>query len=166
MRLEEKLTVLRKKKGLTQADLAEAVCVSRQAVSQWESGRTFPSMEKQLALSRLYGVSPEALYWEDTAREAEEGPEAVPEDAPPLTEDAAEMGGLQADLSHKHKRRKRIVVIALVICVCCGTLLWGYLTNSRAHARNYLIVGAVVSAGGSFAYFLYSLLKKIKEEKK
>lgn len=38
MRLDEKLAHLRKKKGLTQLELAEAVKVSRQAVSKWESG--------------------------------------------------------------------------------------------------------------------------------
>lgn len=160
MERKDNLSRLREQKGLTQQELAEELGVSRQAVSQWESGRTFPSMEKQLALSRLYGVSPEALYWEDTAREAEEGPEAVPEDAPPLTEDAAEMGGLQADLSHKHKRRKRIVVIALVICVYCGTLLWGKLANSLAMATGYLIWETIFLAAGSTIKLIWRNRKK------
>ena len=38
MKLDEKLVHLRKEKGLTQLELAEAVNVSRQAVSKWESG--------------------------------------------------------------------------------------------------------------------------------
>jgi len=42
MKLDEKLIYLRKKKGLTQLELAEAVNVSRQAVSKWESGGAMP----------------------------------------------------------------------------------------------------------------------------
>ena len=38
MKLNGKLVHLRKKKGITQLELAEIVKVSRQAVSKWESG--------------------------------------------------------------------------------------------------------------------------------
>ena len=65
MRLEEKLTVLRKGKGLTQSDLAEAVMVSRQAVSKWETGRALPSAENLKYLSELFGVSVDYLLNDD-----------------------------------------------------------------------------------------------------
>ena len=45
MRLEEKLTALRREHKMTQAELAEALDVSRQAVSKWERGIASPSME-------------------------------------------------------------------------------------------------------------------------
>lgn len=38
MIFSEKLQLLRKNKGLTQEELAEKVCVSRQAIAKWESG--------------------------------------------------------------------------------------------------------------------------------
>ena len=56
MKLDEKLVHLRKEKGLTQLELAEAVNVSRQAVSKWESGGGMPSTENLRGLSELYGV--------------------------------------------------------------------------------------------------------------
>lgn len=50
MALPEKLYALRKKSGLSQEQLAEALNVSRQAISKWES-------DKLLALSNYFGVS-------------------------------------------------------------------------------------------------------------
>ena len=42
---------------MTQEFVAEAIGVSRQAVSKWESGATDPSTSNLLALAKLYGVS-------------------------------------------------------------------------------------------------------------
>ena len=61
MTLGEKLTQARKAAGLTQADVAAKLNVSRQAVSRWESGQSKPSTEKLLALGELYGASLDRL---------------------------------------------------------------------------------------------------------
>lgn len=55
--LGEKLSILRRQKGYSQQELAEHLNVSRQAVSMWESGATFPSTDNLYLLSRLYGVT-------------------------------------------------------------------------------------------------------------
>lgn len=52
MTLAEKLTQARKAAGLTQADSAEKLNVSRQAVSLWESGQSRPSTDKLSALAK------------------------------------------------------------------------------------------------------------------
>lgn len=57
MELSEKLQELRKEKGLTQEELAEALFVSRTAISKWESGDTVPNTETLKLLSKLYNVS-------------------------------------------------------------------------------------------------------------
>ena len=51
MELSEKLQELRKEKGLTQEELAEALFVSRTAISKWESGRGVPNIESLKAIS-------------------------------------------------------------------------------------------------------------------
>lgn len=61
MQLSEKLTYFRKQKGLTQANLAEALHVSRQAISRWEVGTAVPSTDNLKVLSTLYGVSVDDL---------------------------------------------------------------------------------------------------------
>ncbi len=65
MTLTEKLAFLRTKSGLTQADVAEKMDVSRQAVSRWELGDSLPSSENLRQLSRLYGVSVDYLMNDD-----------------------------------------------------------------------------------------------------
>ncbi|MFQ9871567.1 MAG: helix-turn-helix domain-containing protein [Oscillospiraceae bacterium] len=47
----EKLVSLRRSKGLSQEQLAQALGVSRQSVSKWESGGAMPELGKLLALS-------------------------------------------------------------------------------------------------------------------
>ena len=61
MELKERLTQLRKEKGLSQLELAEMLDVSRQAVSRWENGLSVPSTEKLKQLSNLYCVSLDSL---------------------------------------------------------------------------------------------------------
>ena len=46
MKFNEKLIKLRKEKGLSQEGLADKLDVSRQSVSKWESGQTYPEIDK------------------------------------------------------------------------------------------------------------------------
>ena len=61
MELSEKLQELRRKKGLTQEELAEILYVSRTAVSKWESGRGIPNLESLKAISKYFSVSIDEL---------------------------------------------------------------------------------------------------------
>ena len=61
MDLKESLSFYRKEQGLSQVELAEALDISRQTISKWETGAALPSAENLLALSRLYGVTVDAL---------------------------------------------------------------------------------------------------------
>ena len=54
MEFNEKLQELRKQKGLTQEELAEALYVSRAAVSKWESGRGYPNIDSLKEISRFF----------------------------------------------------------------------------------------------------------------
>ena len=49
---------------MTQEFVAEAIGVSRQAVSKWESGVSDPSTSNRIALARLFQVDPETLLQE------------------------------------------------------------------------------------------------------
>ena len=57
MEFHEKLQELRKSRGLTQEELAEALFVSRTAISKWESGRGYPSIDSLKEISSYFSVS-------------------------------------------------------------------------------------------------------------
>ena len=61
MEFNEKLQELRKSKGMTQEELAQALYVSRTAVSKWESGRGYPSIDSLREISRFFGVTIDEL---------------------------------------------------------------------------------------------------------
>ena len=61
MEFGEKLQELRKSKGLTQEELAQALYVSRTAVSKWESGRGYPSIDSLKEISGYFSVTIDAL---------------------------------------------------------------------------------------------------------
>ena len=61
MRLGETIYRLRTEKGMSQGDLAEALSVSRQSVSKWETDGATPDLEKLIKLSELFGISLDTL---------------------------------------------------------------------------------------------------------
>ena len=61
MEFNEKLHQLRKRKGLTQEELAAALYVSRTAVSKWESGRGYPNIESLKAIAAFFSVTIDEL---------------------------------------------------------------------------------------------------------
>ena len=61
MEFNEKLQELRKRKGLTQEELAEILFVSRTAVSKWESGRGYPNIDSLKAIATFFGVTIDEL---------------------------------------------------------------------------------------------------------
>ena len=61
MEFSQKLQNLRKQKGLTQEELAEVLYVSRTAISKWESGRGYPSIDSLKEISKYFSVTIDEL---------------------------------------------------------------------------------------------------------
>ena len=61
MILADKITMLRKRSGWSQEELAERLGVSRQAVSKWESGTSLPDLYRIIKMSELFCVSTDYL---------------------------------------------------------------------------------------------------------
>ena len=61
MEFNEKLKELRSSRGLTQEELAEVLFVSRTAISKWESGRGYPSIDSLKEISTFFSVTIDEL---------------------------------------------------------------------------------------------------------
>lgn len=65
MTLADKLKEARKNAGLTQAELAEKICVSRQAITKWETDKGIPDIDNLRVLSKVLNVSIDFLLDEE-----------------------------------------------------------------------------------------------------
>lgn len=109
MKLTERLVEARKAMGLSQADAAERLNVSRQAISRWETGVGTPSLDSLIQMSQLYGVSlNELVYGAETTQSREEKaePDMLPE-YPAVRE----------------PRRRRTALLAAVLALAAAGIL-------------------------------------------
>lgn len=56
MNFNEKLINLRKSKGLSQEEMGEQLQVSRQTISKWETGQSYPDFQRLVLLSDYFGL--------------------------------------------------------------------------------------------------------------
>ena len=132
MELNEKLISLRKKNKLTQAQVAETLDVSRQAISNWETGAVLPSTDNLLALSRLYQVPLDHLLNGDTdltpapakEKEVDKKEEAPPEPAKPTTYS-------KLDTLRKHSVIILLYLFTLFLVVLISALVTLFLTREK-----------------------------------
>ena len=68
--LGERLVELRKKHGYSQQEIADRLSVSRQTISNWESGQGAPALDKACELARIYKISLDELAGLADEREA------------------------------------------------------------------------------------------------
>lgn len=69
MSFAENLQYLRKQKDITQEQLAEQLEVSRQSVSKWESGQSYPEMEKLLQICSMFQCNLDTMMQGDISKE-------------------------------------------------------------------------------------------------
>lgn len=65
MTFSAKITKLRKNAHLTQDGFAKEVGVSRQSVYKWESGQSYPDVDKLLKVARFFGITVDDLLDEE-----------------------------------------------------------------------------------------------------
>ncbi|MBQ1619800.1 MAG: helix-turn-helix transcriptional regulator, partial [Oscillospiraceae bacterium] len=121
MNLAERIYTLRTERGLSQLELAEALDVSRQSISKWETGAAVPELDKLLAMSRFFGLTVGALLG------VEEGTESAPDgeaDSGELTPQQIKMvqeivdrylAALPENAPRKPKRWVKVLAVAAAI---------------------------------------------------
>jgi len=79
MSLGERIYKFRTEKEMSQGDLAEALEVSRQSISKWETNGSVPELDKLVKLSEIFGISLDELVTgkESEQQEKQKEPEVV-----------------------------------------------------------------------------------------
>ena len=122
MSIAERILTLRKSKGMSQEQLAEAVGVSRQAVSKWESEQASPDPEKIITLSEVFGVTtdyllkgvePEKEEAKTEEKAEEKAEEKKTEDTHMTVGDVLDQKILTEKNKEKSKKLLKYVLIAL-----------------------------------------------------
>lgn len=112
MELMDTLQFYRKRQGLSQVELAEALDVSRQTISKWETGAALPSAENLLALSRLYCVPVDALLKGKMA-------DGLPPELVPLVEEST-----AAPPDFTLLPRRKLILRILAVLLPCDLLFF------------------------------------------
>ena len=102
-KLGDIISELRKKKNLTQKDLADKLGISDKAVSRWETGNSFPDLDMLFRISKFFNVSFENLL---TARMIDDGTDDE------LMQDIIKEFN---DMNKKHSKRIKIILIILAL---------------------------------------------------
>ena len=118
MILAEKITLLRKKAGMSQEGLAEQLGVSRQSISKWEGAQSVPDMNRIIAMSKIFGISTDVLLKDelelDGAPQIESGDEPLIRSV--TLEEASDY------LEYKNMASGR-VAIGVLLCILSPVLL-------------------------------------------
>lgn len=103
--LSKNLKILRKRKGLTQENVAESLNIVRQTISKWEKGVSVPDVDMLVKLAELLEVSVSELIGTNIADEKNEDAIAV------------ELAGIVEQLASKNRRSKKLLKSVLIFCV-------------------------------------------------
>ncbi len=121
--LSSKLIEARKRKGLSQADAADKLNVSRQAISRWETGTGSPDINSLPLISELYDISIDELFGYEPAVSESEIPD-IEEEMPesdetspdtPLTDDDAKTPDSTSSRINNILNREHIFLILLLV---------------------------------------------------
>ena len=111
------ITELRKEKGLTQKQLADALNVTDKAVSKWERGLSFPDISMLEPLSELLDVS----IMELLAGKRQDSDEPMSrKEAQDLINASVELS--DEEIRHKKERSRFIIIILIVFVLLCISL--------------------------------------------
>ncbi|MBR5040753.1 MAG: helix-turn-helix transcriptional regulator [Clostridiales bacterium] len=104
------ITELRKEKGLTQKQLAEALNVTDKAVSKWERGLSFPDISMLEPISQILDISIMELLAGE--RKGEDEP-LTREEAQKIVKESVELS--DEELRHKRERSRLLIIILIVL---------------------------------------------------
>ena len=127
MEMKDRFIQLRREKQMTQAELAEALNVSRQAVSRWETGASIPSMDSLIELSKLYDVPVDYFMGK-----------AVPANNPAV-ESSGSKSAVDSRACYMSRLKNALIIILAVLLVIASIVIVHFIIerNHTESPRDY-----------------------------
>lgn len=145
MKFEENLRELRKRAGLSQEELAERLDVSRQAVSKWENGSSYPELDKLMILCDLFHCTLDDL----------------------LQKDLKDKDCVNVEAYEKHKNEMSKMTTLGVTIILVASSLYCYLDSKFVNEReNILNVGFMIMVAIAVLIFVYYGMQDIAFKRK
>ena len=119
MSLGERLYELRKKKGLSQEEVAEKLNVTRQSVSKWETDESKPDFDKIVPICELYEISTNELL-NGTKEEKEEK---------------------EVEVINNDNKKKRAIIISIAVFLYFAALIWIVVSEVAFNLNEGFMVG-------------------------
>ena len=150
MSLGERLYELRKKKGLSQEEVAEKLNVTRQSVSKWETDESKPDFDKIVPICELYEISTNELL-SGTKEEKEEK---------------------EVEVINKDNKKKRALIISSAIFLYFLALIWIIVSEVSFNLdEGFMVGGFFLLCGVATCMLIYqgivlstTITKKKKEK--
>ena len=143
MNLSKKIYEMRKAHGLSQEQLAEKLCVSRQSVSKWESGESIPELERLVEISKVFNVTTDYLLKESEVDELTIRTEMLEK----------QQQSLLSEAKKTERRRRRLLRCTVVYLIAYAlTIIFRFalfdtpLSDSLPGITGYLLIFAVATA--------------------
>lgn len=114
MTIGAKIQALRKQRGMSQEQLAEALGVSRQAVSKWEAEQSVPDIDKIIAICDYFSVTTDYIIRDADLPKTEQPSEPQSE---PIADDYYTSDIIETDGKDKteESRKKSALLLAIPI---------------------------------------------------
>ena len=133
MTLADKLKEARKNAGLTQAELAEKICVSRQAITKWETDKGIPDIDNLRMLSKVLNVSIDFLL------DDKETPDQTVIEEQVCLDDT-----LEEEKSESEDILPVLKIVFIVLLILCALLLSVFLLLWTARRTQHTDVGLAI----------------------
>lgn len=147
MTVGERIQFHRKQKNLSQEELGQKLCISRQTVSLWEKDQTMPTVDNLLLLKDIFGITMDELL----------GVETHPEEAPAPLE-VHTFVYKEEPLKKMYKSQMSILSLFLVILLAFTVAAW----FGMGDWNNGVLVGSLLMADLAMAFILWNNSKERK----
>lgn len=156
MKLSDNLKQIRKENNLSQEQIAEKLGVSRQAVSKWESGQSYPEMDKVLLICKEFNYNMDELMNENVkeVKQTKESKININKYVEDFFEFITKTVNMFSCMTFKPKikcliEQFFIIIILVIICAIIATIgkeiiskIFGFLSYNIYHSL-YSIISAI-----------------------